>query len=77
MTPSLEIILEAVSAVYRLPVAKIVGPRRKALIVDARITVALIAFRFGYNQDDIATALNRDRTTPYHYAEVGGHRLET
>lgn len=70
-------ILEAVSTTHRLPVLTIMGRSRKARIVDARVTFALIAFRFGYHYSDVAQILKRDRTTAYHYKEVGEHRLET
>lgn len=76
MNKELQLIAEAVAEIYGIPVFRLGAKSRKQNLVDARITFALIATRMGYRPETIGTAINRDRSTPYHYLEVGSHRLE-
>lgn len=72
----LDAIVNAVCDVYGLPRSRVVSQKRHRPLVDARVTIALIAKRLGFDNYEIAEVLNRDRTSPYHYFEVGETRLD-
>lgn len=55
--------LRAVSAVTGVPVHRIIGTRRSATTVEARLAVAHLLARRGMSHSDIADVIRRERST--------------
>ena len=59
----------AVARIFDLPCADIVGPSRKARLVDARSVIAYILTERGWTYPEVGELLNRDASTVHHLCQ--------